>query len=1022
MSLSLGASYSGGGLSYSATGLPSGLKINASTGVISGTVAVGDAAGGPYAVTVQAASGAYAADQTFTWNVGGAVTLTAPTDQTNNEGDTVSLSLSASDSGGGTLTYGALGLPGGLKINASTGAITGTVALGDAAGGPYSVTVTAGDGTYSASQTFTWNVNGPVTITTPADQTNNEGATVSLSLSAADSSGGTLSYAALGLPFGLKINPSTGAITGTISAGDAADGPYEVTIEAADGTYSAETTFNWNVNGPVAITVPDDQTNNQGDTVSLAVAVSDSAGGTLTYSAVGLPNGLSINSSTGVISGTVGDGGSWQPAVTATNGTYSDTESFNWDVNGFVSITDPGDQFNQIGDSVSFQVPAIDAAAGTLSYSASGLPTGLSINSGTGLISGTVGTGASTTTPYSTTVTVGDGVNAAVDSFSWYVSPAGAVVLPNLGNQTDSAGDMVALSVQAVDSTGAELYYTASGLPAGLSLNPYTGLVFGTIAASAVSSSPYSVTVTAADAAFNGASQTFTWTVNAAGTVTLANPGDQTNNEGDTASLALSATDSGSGTLAYAAFGLPAGLKINTSTGAITGSVALGDAAGGPYTVTVVANDGTYSAGQTFNWNVNSPVTLTLPADQTNNEGDTVSLSLSASDSTGGTLTYSALGLPAGLKINPSTGAITGAVALGDAAGGPYSVTIVAGDGTYSTSQTFNWNVKSPITVTAPDDQANNDGDSVSLSVAATDSAGGTLTYSAVGLPAGLKIDPSTGVVSGTVALGDSAFGSFFPTITAGDGTYSGSTSFEWDVNGAITVTDQGDQADSVGDAVTYQVQATDADAGTLSYAAAGLPAGLTINTSTGLITGTIGSAAASIGSYTTTVTVSDGTNTASDTFGWTVGAAGVVTLATPANQTNNEGDTVSLSLSATDSGGGTLAYFTEGLPPGLKINPSTGVIGGTVAVGDAAYSVYTVTVIATDGARRRGDLHLDHRQSGDADGADGGPNQQRGDYRLAVRERERFERRDAGVLGGRPAARPARQHQHRGHHRDRRP
>ena len=66
-------------------------------------------------------------------------------------------------------------MPPGLKINTSSGAITGTVAVGDAANGPYDVFVVANDGTYTASTEFTWNVTGPVTIATPADQTTNEG-------------------------------------------------------------------------------------------------------------------------------------------------------------------------------------------------------------------------------------------------------------------------------------------------------------------------------------------------------------------------------------------------------------------------------------------------------------------------------------------------------------------------------------------------------------------------------------------------------------------------------------------------------------------------------------------------------------------------------------------------------------------------------------------------------------------------------------------------------------------------------
>ena len=153
---------------------------------------------------------------------------------------------------------------------------------------------------------------------------------------------------------------------------------------------------------------------------------------------------------------------------------------------------------------------------------------------------------------------------------------------------------MVAVQTTASDTNNAALLYSVSGLPAGLYLNPTTGLIFGTISSGASSGSPYSVTITAKDSSSNTASQTFNWTVGAAGTVTMVNPGDQTNAEGDSVSVAVSA--SGGGTLRYVAFGLPAGLSISTSTGTISGTVALGDAAAGSYTVTVEANDGTYSA------------------------------------------------------------------------------------------------------------------------------------------------------------------------------------------------------------------------------------------------------------------------------------------------------------------------------------------------------------------------------------------------------------------------------------------
>ncbi len=791
-------------------------------------MAPGDAAFGPYYVTVEASAPGAVAAQSFTWNVSSPISLTLPANQTSAEGASVSLSVSASDSLG-TPVYSALGLPPGLKINPSSGAITGTIALDAAASGPYSVTVLAQDGTYSTNQTFTWNVTTPITLALPDDQTNNEGDGVTLSLSSTDS-GSTVFYSALGLPTGLNINPTSGVISGTVAVGDAVNGPYSVTVLAEDGTYNTSQVFTWNINSPVALNIPPDQSNNAGDAVSLALSATNSTTYTPSYSVSGLPTGLSLSS--GVISGTLTQGGFWQPTVTVSAGAYSDTESFAWSVASSITLTDPGDQFNNSGDSVSLQLQASDSAPGTLTYSASNLPAGLSLGSSSGLISGTIT--AATNTNSATTLSITDGSNTVVDFLTWSIGP---ISLTSPGNQTNNAGDAVALYLDGFDANNAALLYSASDLPAGLNVNAYTGAVYGTIAASAVSGSPYTVTLQASDGSAS-ASQTFTWTVGAAGTLTLANPGGQANDEGDSVSLSLSPTYSGGGTVYYAAYGLPSGLKISPTSGAITGTVALGDAASGPYTVTVVANDGSHSAVQSFAWSISNPITLALPDDQTNNEGDTVSLSLSGSD-TSGTLSYAALGLPPGLAINPSSAAITGTVAVGAAGNGPYSVLIIATDGTYSSSQVFNWNVNSPVSLAIPDDQTNNVGDSVSLTLSATDSSG-TPVYSALGLPAGLSLNPSSGAITGTITPGDADIGSFSVTISASDGTYLDSQSFNWYINNVVSLSVPNSEVNTVGDSVTLPILASTTGSGPLTFTASGLPTGLAIGTSTGIISGTI--------------------------------------------------------------------------------------------------------------------------------------------------------------------------------------
>ncbi|GAA0361215.1 M4 family metallopeptidase [Streptomyces blastmyceticus] len=91
-------------------------------------------------------------------------------------------------------------------------------------------------------------------------------------------------------------------------------------------------------------------------------------------------------------------------------------------VSSGVTVTSPGDQTSIVNTAVQLQVKATSSTAGSLAYSASGLPAGLSISSSTGLISGTpTATGTS-----SVTVTAKDsGGKTGTASFKWTVNTTG---------------------------------------------------------------------------------------------------------------------------------------------------------------------------------------------------------------------------------------------------------------------------------------------------------------------------------------------------------------------------------------------------------------------------------------------------------------------------------------------------------------------------------------------------------------------------------------------------------------------
>src|SRR5207302_1012826 len=216
--------------------------------------------------------------------------------------------------------------------------------------------------------------------------------------------------------------------------------------------------------------------------------------------------------------------------------------------------------------------------------------------------------------------------------------------------------------------------------------------------------------------------------------------------------------------LTFALVSAPTGMTINPATGAISWTPT---EAQGPSTniVSVSVTDNgvpALSVTNTFTVTVNevnlAPV-LTVPADQTINEQTTLNVSASATDADlpANTLTFARVRSPAGMTINPASGAISWTPTEAQCPPTRRSCDLVTDNGVPALSVTNTFQVivnevnLAPV-LTVPADQTMAEQTTLNVSASATDAdiPANSLTFALVSAPTGMTINPATGAISWT--------------------------------------------------------------------------------------------------------------------------------------------------------------------------------------------------------------------------------------------------------------------------------
>jgi len=329
----------------------------------------------------------------------------------------------------------------------------------------------SGDATNSSStsatvsQNVTAVVNQGPTITSGNGTTFTVGMAGSFTVMATGSPTPTLSEAGI-LPTGISFidnGNGTASLSGIAAAGTT--GTYPIMITASNGVSSdAVQSFTLMVNAGPAITSGNVTTFTVGTAGSFSVMTTGMP--TPTLSEMGaLPNGVTFNAATGLLSGTpaAGTGGTYAITFTASNGVSSDAvQSFTLMVNAGPAITSGNVTTFIVGTVGSFSVMTTGMPTPTLSEMGA-LPNGVTFNAATGLLSGTPAAGTGGTYPI--IITASNGVSSdAIQSFTLTVND----VIPVISWSTPVA------ITYGVTLSSAQLNATAN-VPGTFAYNPPMG-------------------------------------------------------------------------------------------------------------------------------------------------------------------------------------------------------------------------------------------------------------------------------------------------------------------------------------------------------------------------------------------------------------------------------------------------------------------------------------------------------------------------------------------------------------------